>query len=117
MSQATFIFEFESELPEQAAAYLDELRETILDQSENIKVEKYRDKSSKQDFFTGLAVVLGTPAVIALAKAIGDWLKLRQSAAITIKTTDGQIMVKNLTSDQAAGLADKFLEKTSREIA
>ena len=116
MSQTTFILEIENESPEQTAAYLDELRETILDNSKDVTVEKYRDKSSKQDFFTGLAVVLGTPAVIALAKAIGEWLKLRRSAAITIKTHDDQLVVQNLTSDQATGLAEKFLEKISREI-
>lgn len=115
MGQTTFILEFENESPEQTAAYLDELRETILDQSVDVTVEKYRDKSSKQEFFTGLAVVLGTPAVVALAKAIGEWLKVRQSASIAIKTSDGEMVAKNLTSAQAAGLADQFIKNMSRK--
>jgi hypothetical protein len=52
---------------------------------------------------------LGAPAVITVAKAIGQWLNLHREASIKIKTPHGEIEAKNLTSEDIMKLAELML--------
>jgi hypothetical protein len=68
-----------------------------------------RDDPSTQDFGSTLVLVLGTPAVVAAATAIGNWLQLRAKASLTIETPDKKIVAQNVTRKDAARLAELFL--------
>ena len=75
--------------------YAVELREFILDEAskhDDTKIDVNIEKDNKEtmDFGGTLAVILGTPAVVVLAKAIGNWLKMRHSVKISISTKDGK---------------------------
>src|SRR5260221_10981239 len=71
----------------------------------DIEVRQKRSDDRTQDFGATLVLILGAPAVVVVAKALGDWLKLRNSAKITIKK-DGQVVAENLTSNDALKLAE-----------
>jgi hypothetical protein len=110
MEQQTYLIKFDHVSAADANHYAHELRDSLLDASSDIQAYQRRDDSRTQDVGSTLVLVLGTPAVIAIAKAIGDWLKLRNSASLTIEK-DGQVIAKNLTSKDALKLAELMLTK------
>lgn len=106
MSQQAYVITFEGTSPAEANRYTSELRDVLLDVSPDIQVERRRDNPHTQDFGTTLVLILGTSSATVIARAIGDWLKLRNSASLTIETTDGRMHIQNITSKDAARLAD-----------
>lgn len=46
--------------------------------------------------------------MIALAKRIGDWLKLRNSTTIKIKDESGELVAENISGNTAKELLDKW---------
>lgn len=46
------------------------------------------------DFGGTVALVLGTPAVIMLARGIADWIRRQGDPDLVIKTTKGSVIVK-----------------------
>jgi hypothetical protein len=108
MDQQTYIVTFDNVSAADANRYADELRNALLDATPDISVQRKREDPRTQDFGATLILVLGTPAVIALVKAIGNWLSLRHQVGITIKTAEGEIVGTNLTSTDAMKLAELF---------
>ena len=106
MDEQTYLIKFEGVSAAYASRYADELKNMILEAARDVKVDRRRDDTRTQDFGATLVLILGTPAVIAVAKAVGDWLRLRQSASITIENSDGKTTAKNLTSKDAYRLAE-----------
>ena len=76
----------------------------------DIEVEKRRGNAYAQDFGSTLVLVLGTPSALAVATAIGNWLKLRHSAVIDIEK-DGHVHAENITSKDAVHLIEIFQSK------
>ena len=111
MEQRTYTITFESVSTADANRYASELRNILLDATPNIKVERKREDSRAQDFGATLLLVLATPAVPVLIKAIENWLALRHTVGISIKTAEGEIIVTNLTSKDAMKLAERFPPK------
>jgi hypothetical protein len=111
VDQQGYIISFDGISSAEANFYAEELRDTLLDASADVEVERKRDDPSTQDFGATLALVLGTPAVAIIARALGNWLTLRRKAAITIKTANGEIIGTNLTSQDILKLAELLLEK------
>ena len=115
MDQRTYVISFDDVSPADASRYADELRNALLDATVDIGIQRRRDDPRAQDFGTTLMLILGTPTAAALAKTIasviGNWLKQRQGASLTVKTLDGQMILRNVTSKQAAELARIFLTK------
>jgi len=111
MDPYMYLLTFDNSSPADASRYADELRDVLLDTTPDITVQRRRNDSHTQDFGTTLVLVLGTPAIVAVATAIGNWLKLRQSASLTVKTADEHILVQNITSKDAAQLTRIFLTK------
>ena len=111
MVEQTYIITFDGISVSDANKYADELRDILLDTTPDIVVQRRRDDARKQDFGSTLVLILGTPAVAAVVKAIGDWLKLRTSATLTIETPEKHLIVRNITSKDAAQLAERFLSQ------
>ena len=99
MKQQKFSILFQDEEPALATQYADELRNGILDKSSDIEVNVEQEDPTNLDFGASLVLILGAPAVVALAKALGDWLRLRNSAKIRIISDNGDVIVENVTSD------------------
>jgi hypothetical protein len=111
MDQQTYLVTFGDVAPADMQRYAEELRNALLDATPDITVQRRRENPLTQDFGATLILTLGTPAVVAVVTAVGNWLKLRNSASLTWKTTDGHIIVQNITSKNAAELAHLLLEK------
>jgi hypothetical protein len=111
MNESTYLITFDDTSPADANRYADELRNALLDATPDIVVQRKRNDLHAQDFGATLIVILGTPVVAAVVTAVGNWLKLRQSASITWKTEDEHILVQNITSKDAAQLAQLLLTK------
>jgi hypothetical protein len=111
MAEEHYIIRFEDTSAAEASAYADELRDRLLDESENIQAEIRREDPNKQDFGAILDIVLNADAIVPLATAIGVWLKFRHSASITIQSKDGKTVIKNLNQKDAARLAEKLLTR------
>ncbi len=111
MDQRSYIINFDGISDAEANLYAEELRDLLLDASSDVEVDRKRDNSSTQDFGATLALVFGTPAVVAIAKALGDWLTLRRQAGITIKTANGEVIGTNLTSQDIIKLTELLLER------
>lgn len=111
MDQQTYIVTFEEVSPADAQRYAEELQNALLDTAPDITVQRRRENPLTQDFGATLILILGAPAVVAVVKAIGDWLTLRNRASLTWKTADGELMVQNITSKNVAELAQFLVGK------
>ncbi len=105
MDQQTYIVTFEGVSPADAQRYAEELQDALLDATPDITVQRRRENALTQDFGATLILILGAPAVVAVVKAAGDWLMRRNSASLTWKTTDGELVVQGISSKNAAELA------------
>ena len=90
MDQQTYIIKFDDVTAAQASLYANELGNKLLNAAPEIDIEHRRDNANTQDFGATLVLILGTPAIIAAAKALGDWLKLHHSTTLTIEDLMGK---------------------------
>lgn len=105
-----FIIKFQDLSLAEANILAESLRDTILDSHPGVSVERRRDDQSSQDFGATLVLLLGAPAVIAVAKGIEQWLKRHQSARLRFELPNGTILAENLTGNQVIELV-KLLQK------
>ncbi len=111
MDEQTYIITFDDISAADANRYAEELRQALLDASPDVSVHRRRDDPRTQDFGATLVLLLGTPAVPAIATAISNWLALRNRASLTIKRDNEEIVVQNITSRKAAELAQLLLSR------
>ncbi len=111
MDQQTYFITFEGISPADAQRYAEELRNALLDAAPDISVQRRRENPYTQDFGATLVLTLGTPAVLAVVKAVGNWLMLRNRASLTWKTADERLSVQNITSKNATELAQFLLSR------
>lgn len=111
MDQQTYIITFDNASNAEANRYASELRDMLLDAAPDVEVDRRRDNPNTQDFGATLILILGAPAVVAIAKALGNWLTLHRQTEITIKTPTGEVVGTNLTSKDALKLAELLLTK------
>ena len=104
----TYLISFEGVSTAEAGSHATELRQVLLDSSEDVSVEIVRHDDSSQNFGDVLQVVLAAPAAVIAARALRDWLRMRHSASIEIRTIEGHLVAKNITSKDAASLVDKL---------
>ena len=112
MSEQSYTIEFPGATEKEANQYAEALGETLANANPDLKVKQKRSKEGTQDFGGTLIIILGTQAAVALAKALGDWLKLHHSVEITIKTKDGTLVGRNLTVKDAHRVTKMFKPKT-----
>jgi len=111
VNQQTYTIKFDNVSDAEANRYASELRDVLLDATADIEVERKRDDPRTQDFGATLIIILGSAAVTALAKSLGDWLTLHRQVGITIKTPAGDFVATNLTSKDALKLAELLHSK------
>lgn len=111
MDQQTYIITFEGVSHSDAQRYAEELQDTLLDATPDITVQRRRESPLTQDFGATLILILGAPAVVAVVKAVGDWLIRRNSASLTWKTADGELVVQGISSKNATDLAQFLVGK------
>lgn len=87
-----------------------ELRSQLLDEMDDVEIEIEKDDPSTQDFGATLAIVLGTPAAIALAKGIAAYLS-RAGTSIAIEA-GGKVVAKGIRGEDAARIAEAFSSAT-----
>ena len=75
---------------------------------------QYRDDQQTQDFGATLVLVFGTPAAVAVAHAIGNWL-VRSRGTITIVRGDTKIITSNLSGAAQLQMVDKLKEFFAKE--
>ena len=115
MNEHTYLLSFEGVSAAEANRYAEELREVLLDAEASIAVQRQRENPLAQDLGASLALILGTPAVVAAVQAIGNWLQKRRSASLTIVTAEQKIVAANLTNQNAAQLLQLFLTQTASQ--
>lgn len=108
MEKQVYAITFQGVSDEIASLYMGELREALLDAAPDIVVDHRRADTNTQDFGATLVLILGTPAAIAAAKAIGDWLQKRHSAVIDINQETGHVHAEGITSRDALRIAEMF---------
>jgi hypothetical protein len=111
MDEQQYTLTFENGSVADANRWASELKEFILDATDEVVVEQQRDNPYSQDLGAILSLALGAPAVVAVAKALGQWLALHREAGITIKTPRGEIVATNLTNKDIMKLAELMLSQ------
>lgn len=109
MTEQTYFLSFEGASASEANRYAEELRDALLDASDELAVQRQRENPLAQDLGAALALIMGTPAFVAAVQAIGNWLQKRRSASLTIVTAEQKIVAENLTGKDAAQLLHLLL--------
>ena len=116
MNEQTYLLSFEGISEAEANRYAEELREVLLDAEASIAVQRQRENPLAQDLGASLALIMGTPAVVAAVQAIGgNWLQKRHSARLSIVTGEKKIVAENLTNKDAAHLLELFLKGNTEQ--
>ncbi len=85
------------------------LRQDILDSTSDVSATVEKDDPLTQDFGATIVLVLGTPAILAVAKGIANYLA-RERGTISIDA-DGTVVATGISGDDAARIAEAFGKK------
>jgi hypothetical protein len=106
-SQGTrFEIVFEGMATGTAGVRVKQLQQELFRFSPDVTTVIEKEDSTNQDFGTTLVLVLGTPAVIALAEAVASYLQ-RNRATIVIKK-NGEVLATNISGEDAVKIAEAF---------
>jgi len=111
MNQKEITIRFsDEENPSNAAGYAKELGDELRDEIEDLEVNHAKEDSSTQDFGATLILLLGAPAIVALAKGIAKYIARRPNAELSVDCGNGKtIKFKGDSTD--AGKVSEALEK------
>ena len=109
--QRTLRIRFEDLELSEAGSKAEILRQDLLAASEDVTVSIEKDDPSTMDFGATLVLVLGTPAVLAVAKGMADYLR-RERGKITIATEEGIVIASGISGADAARIAEALSSKT-----
>lgn len=115
ISQYTFLIDVHASTPGEASRMADELRTMLLNVDEDISVRRLRRDQQTQDFGSTLVLVLGTPTVVAVATALGNWLQSRDSASLNIEEPDHKLHLQNISRKDAVRLGEMMLKQWQEE--
>jgi hypothetical protein len=106
MPDKRFDIEFMGVDAAEANSMANALRDLILNAHPSVKVTPAQPDPTAQDLGSILQVIISdapviAPAITAVAGAITAFLRLRRTASIRIKK-DGEVIISNVTPDQAA---------------
>ena len=109
-----FQIEFENVDLAEAGQLAEDLKDYVLTADASVEASWKRRDQSSMDFGASLVLLLGTPAVIAVAKGLERFLARYQTASIRITGPDGSVVIDNVTSRQASDLAERMLRAFPR---
>lgn len=107
MEQEQFTIDFPGVSVAEANRLASELGE-MLRGIPGVQVNQHRNSENTQDMGASLILLLGTPAVLAVAKGVEAYLKKRHDAKITITGPQGEVRAENITGKEAIALAEVF---------
>jgi len=100
----TFKIRFQDLSVAEAGVQAARLRQEILDSSPDVRVELEKEDPNAQDFGSTLILVLGAPAIVAIAKGIANYLG-RARGRIIIER-DGRIIAEGISGEDAARIVE-----------
>jgi hypothetical protein len=112
---ATVVLSFTGTSADEGNYYANDLKNSLLDLSPRLQVERRRERDDSQDFGGTLALVLGTTAVNALAHGIAAWLRRNAGARISVNKANGELVAQGLDSKDVAGIV-KALSTASQSV-
>jgi hypothetical protein len=95
--------------PADAGRAADSLQRSIQEADPTIQAKRTRVDDEAMDFGASLAVILATPAIVALAKGISNWLARTHTSRLTVIGPDGKTIVENIGAREAVYLAEKLI--------
>jgi hypothetical protein len=111
MSEQTEEFEirFDNLPVSEAGKNASNLRRELAEISPDVSVSLKKDDPTNQDFGATLILVLGTPAIIVLAKGIASYLA-RSRGTISI-SKNGQVVATGISGEDAARIAEVMSQR------
>src|SRR5690242_19169342 len=106
-----FEIRFEQVSLSDAGTNAGKLRRELNEISPDISVSLKKDDPANQDFGATLILVLGTPAIIAIAKGIASYLA-RNRGTISI-SKDGKVIATGISGEDAARIAEAFSKRNN----
>lgn len=100
LARQQFIFRFEGLSAAEAGQQAQMLRDALLASSPDVSATVVRSDEEAMDLGATLILLLGTPALIAVAKGIGAYLARERPATLIIEK-DGVVVFKGNSSDAA----------------
>ena len=94
-----FEIRFNGQTSADAGNLANSLRQDLLSISDEVSCEITKDNQNTQDFGATLVLVLGTPAVVIIAKGISDFIR-RTRSSITI--TPKSVKIEGFSGDATA---------------
>jgi len=96
-----FELHFEGVSSAEAAVAAENLRNSLLEASDNnVRVEVRKPDATTMDFGATLLLILGTPAILSVAKGIAKSLGRERAGTLVIKR-GGEVVFKGNSSDAA----------------
>jgi hypothetical protein len=99
-SSETLVITFEDVPVSEAGQNVAALRDQLLDDCPGLKADIRKDDPTTQDFGATLVLVLGAPAVVALAKGLANYLSRRPNGTLIVKK-DGDVIFRGDSKDAA----------------
>lgn len=99
------VIHFEDLTPAEAGKKAANLREALLDASPDVSVNVEKRDTTTMDPGTVLLLVLGTPAVIAIAKGIAAFIARERHGTLVIEFPDGRLVKFDGNSSDSAKIA------------
>ena len=90
-----------------------DLRQQLLDASSAVTVDVQKDDPSTMDFGATLILVLGTPAVLAIASGIADYIRRDRGTLVIEK--DGRVVFRGSSGD-AARIAEALGGESTQQV-
>jgi hypothetical protein len=114
MDQHTYLVIFDDTSSADANRYAEELRDLLLDAVPSAQIQRKRSDPRTQDWGTIIEIVLGSASVVSFAKAVGNWLQRRQSASLTFKRPEGDVIASNINNKTVVKLTELLLEDSGK---
>jgi hypothetical protein len=103
-SPPTFKIRFQDLSVAEANVQAARLRQEILDISPDVRVEVEKEDPRTMDFGSTLVLVLGAPAIVAIAKGIANYLSRAHGRIIIEK--DGTIIAEGISGGDVARIVE-----------
>jgi hypothetical protein len=105
-----FEIRFEDKSLDDAGLAIANLQHELNQSAVDVSVAIKKEDPNNQDFGATLILVLGTPAILAVAKGIASYLA-RHRGTISI-SKNGEVVATGISGDDAARIAEAFAQRS-----